>query len=74
MEAKCRNGIIAAVIMAVVFVLGFLIGFYSTPSKTTENLLNTYYESLIESEDNSFNQKLIDEIDAQKIENHLRYF
>ena len=81
MAIKVKHGILATVILALVLAVGFVIGFFSAPTKTnttptittTINPVNSYYESLIQSEDNSFNEVVIESIDAQKIENHLRY-
>ena len=74
MGQNVKNGIIIVVIAAVALVIGFLIGYFSVPSKVkdVDNPTNQYYASLIEVEDSSFNQKLIDEIDAKRIENHLK--
>jgi hypothetical protein len=74
MGQNVKNGIIIVVIAAVALVIGFLIGYFSVTSKVkdVDNPKNKYYASLIEVEDSSFNQKLIDEIDAKRIENHLK--
>ena len=71
-ERKEKLLLIFGIICVLVFIIGFLIGFFSAPRKDTVNSLNAYYASLVETEDHSYNQKLIDEIDVKNIENHLR--
>ena len=74
MQISLRNGLIGSFVLIITLVVGFLIGFFSAPNKTKEieNPINSYYSSLIESEDTTFNQKLVNNIDASKIESHLR--
>jgi hypothetical protein len=71
-----KHVILATVVLTVVLVVGFVIGFFSAPTKTDTttitNPINSYYESLIQGEDNSYNEILIENINAQNIENHLK--
>ncbi len=74
MKQNTRFAITTIVIAAVALIIGFVIGYFSvaTKLKNVENPTNQYYASLIENEDISFNQMLIDAIDPKRIENHLR--
>jgi hypothetical protein len=74
MMQNTRFAISTIVIASVALIIGFLIGYFSVATKIRmlKTPTNQYFASLIENEDISFNQMLIDTIDPKRIENHLR--
>ena len=71
--SKTRFSLILVGFFAISFGVGILIGYFSSPSKTSnKNPINSYYESLIKEEDDSFAKLLRDQISAENIANQLK--
>ena len=76
--SKTRLVLIVSAIFAVSLALGVLIGFFSAPrnsnndSSSDNNQLPSYYQQIIQPEDNSFTQILIETINKENIKMHLK--